>query len=203
MQQPISTLFPGTHTVLIVDDEESIRENLERLLKGSGYKPTVAADGQEALDRISEQEFEVVLLDIKMPRLSGLDVLRQLQTDYPDTTVIMVTAVSDVEPAVEAMKLGAYDHVIKPFNLDDILMRIQKAVERRYLALKVKEYHEELAERVAEQAMQLRELTIQAVESVIQEETQARAQEGKPRGLSTGAELREFGSKILRRLGGS
>ena len=127
-------MVPGKRTVLIVDDEPSIRENLERVLKSSGYETVVAEDGQAALDRAAEQEFEVVLLDIGLPGISGMDVLRRLSGEYPDTCVIMVTAVEEVETAVEAMRSGAYDYLSKPFNLEDILLRVERAREKRYLA---------------------------------------------------------------------
>ena len=122
-------MIPDKRTVLIVDDEASIRTSLERLLKAGGYETTVAADGNEALARASEQEYEVVLLDIGMPGLSGLDVLGRLHTDHPDTSVIMVTALVEPKTAVDAMQLGACDYVTKPVDFDDILARIEKARE--------------------------------------------------------------------------
>lgn len=195
--------IPGKRTALIVDDEFAIRDNLEQLLKISDYDTVVAADGQEALERAAEQEFEVVLLDIRMPGLSGLDVLRQLRSDHPDIAVIMVTAVGDVETSVEACKLGAYDYVLKPFNLDDILMRVEKARERRYLALQVKNHQKEMEKRLFQQEKELRALTNETVQALIREEILAReleARGGKRKGLPAGTDIREFGTKILRRL---
>ncbi len=156
----------GMRTVLIVDDEATIRENLDRLLKGNGYATTLAADGQEALDAAAGREFDVVLLDIRMPHLSGMDVLRRLHEDHPDTAVIMVTAVADdVTTAVETMKLGAYDYVMKPFNLGDVLIRVEKARERRFLALQVKNYQMDMEKRLAEQAEVLHEMMTQTAQA--------------------------------------
>ena len=116
--------------ILIVDDEESVRTLLERILIEAGYSIVTAANGQEALDKVSLEHFSVVLSDIKMPGMSGIEVLRKLSVDYPDICVIMTTAVTDAQTAVEAMKLGAYDYITKPFNQDDLVMRIAKAVDK-------------------------------------------------------------------------
>lgn len=197
--------IPAKHTVLVVDDEFSIRDNLEQLLKTNGYGTVVSGDGQEALERASEQEFEVVLLDIRMPGLSGLDVLRQLRSDHPDIAVIMVTAVSDVEAAVEACRLGAYDYVTKPFDLDDILMRVEKARERRQLALQVENHQQEIEKKLLERERELRATTVALVESLIREATIAEGEGARGRsrsGTAPGAQAREFGLKVLRRLYG-
>ena len=161
--------IPGKRTVLIVDDESSIRESLERLIRSGGYETVMAAHGQEALARAAVQEFEVVIMDIRMPGLSGIDVLRKMNTEYPDTSVIMISALADVGTAVEAMKLGAYDYITKPFNLDDILMRVEKARERRHLKLQVRDYQKNLEERMAEQAKELRQIMTQTVHALINE----------------------------------
>ena len=147
--------FSGQCTILVVDDEPSIRTSLGRRLAAKGYEPVLAEKGEEALKRASEQEFEVVILDIMMPGLSGLDVLRPLQADQPETSVIMFTAMSDMSTAVDAMKLGAYDYVTKPFNLDDILLRVERARERRMLLLERKDYQTRLEREVAEKTAHL------------------------------------------------
>ncbi|MBI4201223.1 MAG: response regulator [Chloroflexi bacterium] len=195
----------AVHTVLVVDDERTIRENLERLLKLGNFEPAVAASGGEALERLSKQEYEAVLLDIKMPGLSGMDILRRLRADHPDTYVIMVTAVSDVETAIEAMKLGAYDYVLKPFNLDEILLRVQKAIRARELELQQKEFQKQLEQRLGEQERELRRLTVQAVQAVIREASlsQELAPNRKPPKERTGADIRRLGDQILQRLRGT
>ncbi len=123
-------------TVLIVDDEESIRSILSRKLEFDGYHCEVAADGREALHKASMKSYDLVLLDINMPGLSGIEVLRRLTADYPDTCVIMITAIADTEIYIEALRLGAYDYVTKPFDLDDVSARVKKALEIRRLIMK-------------------------------------------------------------------
>jgi DNA-binding response OmpR family regulator len=123
-------------TVLIVDDEESIRNILSRKLEFDGYDCEVAADGKEALRKASMQSFALVLLDIKLPGLSGMEVLRRLTADYPDTCVVMITAMSDTKTHIEALRLGAYDYVTKPFDLEDVSARVKRALEIRKLILK-------------------------------------------------------------------
>ncbi|MEE8373425.1 MAG: response regulator [Dehalococcoidia bacterium] len=115
--------------VLVVDDEEPIRDIVSRVLDAEGFTCVVAADGREALERTSTQSFDVVLLDIMMPDMSGMEVLHQLATANPDICVVMTTAVDDVQTAVEALNLGAVDYVTKPFNLDDLGKRVEEAVE--------------------------------------------------------------------------
>lgn len=122
--------------ILIVDDEESVRTLLERILIEAGYSVVTAANGQEALDKVSLGHFSIVLSDINMPGMSGMEVLRKLNVDYPDICVIMTTAVTDAQTAVEAMKLGAYDYITKPFNRDDLVMRIGKAIDKFELGRK-------------------------------------------------------------------
>ena len=193
----------STGAILIVDDDPLVLDTLERLLKTGGYTVVTASNGHEALARASSQEFEVVLLDIGMPGLSGIDVLRQLHTDYPDTSVIMVTAVTDTNTAVEAMKLGAYDYVLKPFNLDDIIVRVKKARERRHLALQVKNYQRDLEERLLEREKELRAMTIQLVQSVLKEESLTPDVGAEKRGRKeppSGTSVRDLGAKIMRRL---
>ena len=104
----------GKPKILVVDDQPTVREDLEQLLKANGYQAVSAASGEDALVQVYEQRFEVVLLDITMPGLSGIDVLRRLYPDRLDIGVIMVTIVAEVATAVEAMKIGAYDYVTKP-----------------------------------------------------------------------------------------
>ncbi len=121
--------------VLVVDDEETVRDLLQRLMKEAGYDVVTAANGQEALDKVSQLNDGVVLLDIKMPGISGMEVLQQITTKWPETCVVMVTAVADTQTAIDAMKLGAYDYIIKPFKRDDVVQKVQEAIEKRKLQL--------------------------------------------------------------------
>ncbi len=116
-------------SILIVDDEESLRDVLCRTLEAEWFHCVTASSGQEALDKAAIQDFDVVLLDILMPGLSGMDVLSVLAKRTPSPKVIMVTSVPDIDTVEEAMKLGAYDYVNKPVNLRDLVDRVQKALE--------------------------------------------------------------------------
>ena len=157
-------------TILIVDDEESIRDILYRKLKAEGYYCDVAADGKEALRKVSTKDFDLVLTDIKMPGLSGMEVLSQLITERPDISVVMITAVIDTKTAVDAMKLGAYDYVTKPFDLGDVSMRVRRALERRRLVLENKEYQLRLEQKVEQQVGQLRRYYQEAIQALSREQ---------------------------------
>lgn len=155
--------------VLVVDDEETVRSLLQRILKEAGYDVVTAADGQEALDKVSQLKIEAVLLDIKMPGMSGMEVLRQLTTNWPETSVVMATAVADAQTAVEAMKLGAYDYVTKPFNRDDLVLTVQRAIEKKALELENERHRLELERRVGEQAGRLQQQFVELVETLSRE----------------------------------
>jgi DNA-binding NtrC family response regulator len=157
-------------TILTVDDEESIRDILSRKLESLGYHCEIARDGNEALWKAFMQDFDLVLMDIKMPGMSGMEVLPKLATDHPDTCVIMLTAVSDTQTAVEAMKMGAYDYLTKPFNLDDLVIRVERALERRRLVLENREYQRRLEQRIEEQAGKIRQYHSQAEEALSREQ---------------------------------
>ncbi len=121
------------YTILIVDDEPSIRDFLEKALILEGYQVAVAANGQEALDRAATQVFDVVLLDNSMPGISGLEVLPQLHRDHPNTVIIMISAEAGLDTTANAIKAaGAFDLITKPIDLDDLLKLVEKACERSH-----------------------------------------------------------------------
>jgi two-component system response regulator HydG len=130
------------YRILIVDDEESQREMLAGHLKNKGYAVTTAASGEEASEVCRKNFFEVALLDLKMPGLSGIDLLKELKKINPDTASIIITAYGSIDSAVEALKSGAFDYITKPINnLEELDLIIKKAVEahsllREYRALK-------------------------------------------------------------------
>ena len=121
--------------ILVVDDEDSISNIISRKLESNGYSCVVACSGEEALEKTTAQVFDLVLMDIKMPGLSGIDVLPQITFEQPDICVIMTTAVNDIKTTVEAMNLGAYDYVLKPFDLNDLGVRVEMALERKKIVL--------------------------------------------------------------------
>jgi putative two-component system response regulator len=114
-------------TILIADDEESIRNVVAFKLEADGYNCEVAVDGKEALRKAFVKDFDLVLMDVKMSGMSGMQALPKLLNDHLDTSVVMMTGVVDTATAVECMKLGAYDYVTKLFDLDDLTMRIERA----------------------------------------------------------------------------
>ena len=114
--------------VLAVDDEQNIRRLIRNEFTLEGYDVTTAKSGEEGLALIEQKEFDVVLLDIKLPKLNGLDVLRKIKEISNTTEVIMITGYADIQSAVNSLKLGAMDYVTKPFKLDDLLTSVQKAV---------------------------------------------------------------------------
>lgn len=116
--------------ILVVDDEVAVRLVLQRILEELGYHVVTAANGQEALDKMPQLNIRVALLDIMMPGMSGMEVLQQITTNWPETCVIMVTAVADAQTAIEAMKLGAYDYITKPFMRDDVARKVKEAISK-------------------------------------------------------------------------
>ena len=123
----------GQHNVLVVDDEPGMREFLEIMLGKEGYSVKTASNGEEAIQKIRNEAFDLALVDIQMPGLNGIDVLRSAKETTPDTTIIMITAFASHETAIEAMKLGAYDYITKPFKIDEIKIVIGKSLERKNL----------------------------------------------------------------------
>ena len=119
--------------ILVVDDEQSMRDFLAIMLKKEGYEVVAAENGKDALKAVQAEIFDLVITDAKMPYIDGLEVLRTVKEVSPETVVIMITAYASTETAVEAMKLGAYDYMTKPFKVDEIKLIIQKALEKRLL----------------------------------------------------------------------
>jgi nitrogen regulation protein NR(I) len=119
--------------VLIVDDEPNIRRVLSAMLQRDGYEVSTAADGELALAAMNRAQVDVVVTDLVMPRMGGLELLRQVATAHPDVPVIMITAHGTVDTAVEAMKAGAFDYITKPFEQEDLRQVISKAVRAKAL----------------------------------------------------------------------
>ena len=124
---------PVKSVILLVDDQDTIRFFLEKTLKQEGYDAVTARTGAEAIARAREVVPDLVLLDLKLPDMDGLEVLRRIKEIFPEIGVVMITAFGDVETAVTAMKNGAYDFVSKPINLDQLLMVIRKGLESERL----------------------------------------------------------------------
>jgi two-component system NtrC family response regulator len=125
--------------ILFIDDDKAGREIALFNLRGAGYEVTAASDGQEGLSLFSPETFDVVITDVKMPGLSGIEVLRRIKKQAPEIPVLVITAFGNVETAVKAMKSGAYDFIGKPFQRDQLLLSVERALERRRLATEVRE----------------------------------------------------------------
>ena len=119
--------------ILVVDDEEIVIRSCLRVLEGNGYEIDVAHDGHEALRKVESNTYDVMILDIMMPNLGGMEVLRRVKETHPDVDVIMITGLSQIDTAVQAMKLGAFDYISKPFEPDELKLVVQRARERRQL----------------------------------------------------------------------
>ena len=123
----------GVGSVLVIDDEPVLQDVLETLLKGDGFDYHQAGTAEEGLARLREEEVDVVLLDLMLPDRSGLEILPEIRAYDPNLPVVVITAYSSVESAIEAMKLGAFHYVPKPFKNEEVLHLVQRAAERRKL----------------------------------------------------------------------
>jgi len=133
--------------ILVVDDDLSLRQFLSIMLKRAGYQCRAATRGEEAIELMEEDPADVVVTDLNMEGLDGMGVLRRLQADWPDTEVVMITAYATTENAVAAMKEGAFDYVVKPFNVDELKMILKKAFEKRALSQENQTLRELLSDR--------------------------------------------------------
>ena len=121
--------------ILVVDDELSIRESLSGWLKRCGYQVDTAADGLTALAKAQENHFDIMIIDVKMPEMDGLTLLKKLKESEADSAMLMMTAHGAIQDAVEAIKSGAYDYLLKPFELEELSFAIEKMVQMQNLAM--------------------------------------------------------------------
>lgn len=115
--------------ILIVDDDEELRANLSEILKGAGYQTAEAPSGKETIEKISAENFDIMLLDLMMPGMSGIDTLIEIRKINPRIRVIMITAFATIDNAVTAIKKGASDYIAKPFKINELLAVIKRAIE--------------------------------------------------------------------------
>ncbi|MGH7342574.1 MAG: sigma-54-dependent transcriptional regulator, partial [Candidatus Rokuibacteriota bacterium] len=137
-------LGPARPVILIVDDDAGVRESF-RLILEDNYELVEAADGRQAIETVRAGEVDLVLLDIRLPEMDGIEVLERIKTIDDEVEVILVTAVKTVRTAVAAMKLGAFDYITKPFEEDDLLSVVRRALEKRSLEREVVFLRSELA----------------------------------------------------------
>lgn len=146
-------------TVLVVDDEEGIRKALERFLTRLGYQVAAAANATEALARLAADHPQTMLCDIRMPETSGVELLPKVLAQDPDLAVIMLTAIDEPRTAIECLKLGAYDYLIKPVDLEELELALQHALRQRQLELDRRQLEQWLAREVAVRTRELEERT--------------------------------------------
>ncbi len=139
--------------ILVVDDEESIREFLEIMLKKEGYEVTTAEDGLRAKDILSKKTFDMVISDMQMPNVTGIELLKFVKESYPEVVFMMITAFGTTETAVDAMKMGAYDYVTKPFKIDEVRLNISNALRSKNLETEVRVLKKELVKEYSFQNM--------------------------------------------------
>src|SRR6478609_5918413 len=151
---------------LIVDDEPRLRQVMVHLMRSDGFQCVEAGNGIEALEQLEKYPVTLVLSDLRMPKMDGFALLREIRSRFPDAAVVMITAVADVEIAVSCLAIGAADYVIKPYQLEDVRARVAQAMEKRRLILENRAYRESLEERVAQQARRLEELFLASVQSL-------------------------------------
>jgi putative two-component system response regulator len=151
---------------LIVDDEPRLRQILALLMRADGFLCVEAGNGIEALEQLSRQSITLLLTDMEMPKMGGIELLRQVRSRYPDVAVVMITGNADVETAVGALSLGAMDYITKPFQLEEVRARVRQALEKRRLILENREYQVNLEDKVRVQQRRLEELFVAGVQSL-------------------------------------
>src|SRR4030043_437133 len=135
METETQEKYNDKNNLLIVDDEEVIREGMRRILSAEGYHVDTSASGRTAIEKIQEQDFDVVITDLKMPGMDGMEVLKTIKILQPEVPVIIITGYSTVDTAVEAMKNAVFDYIAKPFTSDLIIEKVQKAINHKIMAM--------------------------------------------------------------------
>lgn len=153
--------------ILIVDDEKIVRRSLNRFLTMNGFACEEASNAEEAMTTLRKNPADLVILDITMPGIPGSELLPQLKQSFPDTAVVMATAIVEPDIIVNCMKNGAHDYITKPFDVNQLIKNIQTVLEKRNLERDLKQKSQLLEGKVSEQAKKLQKLFIDAVESLI------------------------------------
>jgi putative nucleotidyltransferase with HDIG domain len=153
--------------ILIVDDEVTIRLLLHRKLTQQGYHCEETGCSDEAWDYMKIYPADLVMLDMIMPGKSGMDLLSELKVSYPGTAVVMATAVAEANLAIRCMRLGADDYITKPFNLDEVVMNVEKVLEKRMLEFEIREYQQQLQRKVEQQTVEIRKIFLGSIEALV------------------------------------
>ncbi|HEY40761.1 MAG TPA: response regulator [Dehalococcoidia bacterium] len=154
-------------TILVVDDEAVIRKSLCRKLTMEGYACEGASNAEDAINRLEEKEIALAILDIKMPGMSGSELLLEIKRKYPETVVIMATALNDTNIVIQCMREGAHDYIIKPFDLNQVVLSIHRAIHMKELELEIKRHQQHLEQEVKDKTQESREMFLGAIESLV------------------------------------
>ncbi len=152
--------------ILIIEDEEHLRENLDLLLTDEGYHVVTAENGEEGIQCLVQEPFDLVITDIMMGNVSGFAVLEYVVTHRLDTLVIFITGFASTDSAITALRKGVYDYIAKPFDIDMLLIAVKRALEKVRLQREIKTYMQELEQRVADRTKELEETNSQLKRSL-------------------------------------
>src|SRR5262249_52383966 len=144
-ETPLAAATPPPTQLLIVDDDDDLREDLARLFRRQGHEVTSAVSGEDALNKAARARFDVALLDLHLPGISGIDVLAKLKEQQPELEALILTAHSSIETAVEAMRRVAYDYLTKPFRVADLEIHVRKAFEKVQLQRREQQWVQQLS----------------------------------------------------------
>ena len=200
------TATPQGTTVLVVDDEDGIRQALTRFLTRLGYQVQTAANATEALARQDAHHPQAMLCDIRMPETSGVELLPKMLARDPDLAIIMLTAIDEPRTAIDCLKLGASDYLIKPVDLEELEVSLQHALRQRQLEVDRRELEQWLAREVAVRTRDLEERSAVIEEVALDALAAAGDWEGTAEALSklaeeVGAPLEELAAEVKRRRG--
>ena len=208
MTPPKAPLPVDRTTVLVVDDEDGIRQALTRFLGRLGYNVQAAANATEALQQLSAHNPQAMLCDIRMPETSGVELLPKVLALDPDLAVVMLTAIDEPRTAIECLKLGAYDYLIKPVDLEELELSLQHALRQRQLEVDRRELEQWLAREVAVRTRELEERSVAIEEVALDALAAARDWEGTEAALTKlaeelGAPREELALELKRRRAGA
>jgi len=149
-------------TILIIDDDTNLRKTLSDILRAKGYETLAAKDGTEGLSLIGQNQVNLVLIDLRLPDISGLEVLSKVKAGYPFTEAVILTGNASLDSAIEATNKGAFSYLQKPYDIDQLLLHVRRAIEKQQSEETIREYREHLEELVRERTKELESAKLQA-----------------------------------------